>query len=99
MGDAASVLVPLGGMTMIIVIVLGIPMIRLMSKRLDARVAAPPMASDAIARLERIEHAIDAMSVEVERIAEGQRFTTKLLSERPGDRDAMPRAVSGGQGR
>jgi hypothetical protein len=34
------------------------------------------------ARLERMEQAIDAMAVETERISEGQRFTTKLLSER-----------------
>lgn len=33
-------------------------------------------------RLTRIEQAIDAMAVEVERISEGQRFTTKLLAER-----------------
>jgi hypothetical protein len=33
-------------------------------------------------RLERIEHAIDAMAVEVERISEGQRFVTKLLADR-----------------
>ena len=34
------------------------------------------------ARLERMEQAIDSIAVEVERISEGQRFTTKLLSER-----------------
>lgn len=33
-------------------------------------------------RLSHIEQGIDAMAVEVERISEGQRFTTKLLSER-----------------
>ncbi len=33
-------------------------------------------------RLSRMEQAIDAMAVEMERISEGQRFTTKLLSER-----------------
>jgi hypothetical protein len=33
-------------------------------------------------RLARIEQAVDAIAVEVERISEGQRFTTKLLSER-----------------
>ena len=33
-------------------------------------------------RLTRIEQSIDAMAVEVERISEGQRFATKLLSER-----------------
>jgi hypothetical protein len=30
----------------------------------------------------RIEQAVDAIAVEVERISEGQRFTTRLLSER-----------------
>ena len=33
-------------------------------------------------RLERIEQAVDSIAIEVERISEGQRFTTKLLSER-----------------
>ena len=33
-------------------------------------------------RLARIEQAVDAMAIEVERISEGQRFTTKLLAER-----------------
>jgi hypothetical protein len=33
-------------------------------------------------RMERMEQAIDAMAVEIERIAESQRFTTRLLSER-----------------
>lgn|SRR5512135_2483728 len=40
---------------------------------------------DAIAdRLGRLETAVDATALEVERIAEGQRFTTKLLAERSG---------------
>jgi hypothetical protein len=33
-------------------------------------------------RLERIEQAIDSIALEVERISEAQRFTTKLLAER-----------------
>ncbi len=37
-------------------------------------------------RLQRMEQGIDAMAVEIERISEGQRFTTRLLSERTGDR-------------
>ena len=58
-----------------------------------ARTKAPPrMDSPVEERLERIEQAIDAMAVEVERISEGQRFTTKLLSERAtgGTGDASP---------
>jgi len=34
-------------------------------------------------RLSRMEAAIETVAVEVERISEGQRFTTRLLSERP----------------
>jgi len=42
-------------------------------------------------RLDRIEQSIEAMATEVERIAEGQRFTTKLLSE---VRTSAPAALS-----
>jgi hypothetical protein len=38
------------------------------------------------ARLERMEQAIDAMATEVERVAEGQRFTSRLLAERQVER-------------
>ena len=38
-------------------------------------------------RITQIEHALEAIAVEVERIAEGQRFTAKLLAERI-ERDA-----------
>lgn len=38
-------------------------------------------ATEANARLSRLEHAVDAIAVEVERISEGQRFTTRLLSD------------------
>jgi hypothetical protein len=34
-------------------------------------------------RLDRLEQAVDAIAIEVERISEGQRFVTKVLSERP----------------
>jgi hypothetical protein len=33
-------------------------------------------------RMRRLEQAIDAIAVELERIGEGQRFVTKLLAER-----------------
>ena len=40
---------------------------------------------------ERLEEAMEAIAIEVERISEGQRFTTKLLAER---RDAVPEIES-----
>jgi len=41
------------------------------------------LPADLTQRLSRMEAGIDATAVEVERISEGQRFTTRLLSERP----------------
>jgi len=43
------------------------------------------------ARLARIEQAVDAIALEVERISEGQRFTTRLLSEH---NQMLPKASS-----
>ena len=49
------------------------------------------------ARLERIEQAVDAVALEMERIGEGQRFVTKLLAERPtpiSDAQSLQRGAS-----
>ena len=39
-------------------------------------------------RLSRMEQAIDAMATEVERVSEGQRFTSRLLAERQVERQS-----------
>jgi predicted transposase YdaD len=41
-------------------------------------------------RLEQLQQSVDAIAVEVERIAEAQRFSAKLLAER-GDPSNLPR--------
>ena len=66
----------------IVILGLGVPIVRLMSRRLERGDASPASLAGIEQRLARIESAIDTMAVEVERISEGQRFTTKLLSER-----------------
>jgi hypothetical protein len=43
----------------------------------------------------KLDNAVDAMAVEVERISEGQRFVTKLLAER-GTTPALPDAARAG---
>ena len=43
---------------------------------------APGMRVESGERLERIEQGMDAIAIEVERVSEGQRFVTRLLSER-----------------
>ena len=37
-------------------------------------------------RLDRIEQGVEAVAVEVERLGEAQRYTTRLLGERPAER-------------
>ena len=46
----------------------------------------PPDVTKLDERLERMELAIDAMAMEVERVAENQRFTSKLLADRQVER-------------
>jgi len=69
---------------MIAVIVIGWPLARAFARRMDRRSLAPQMPADFEARLQRIENIVESTAIEVERISEGQRFTTKLLSERGG---------------
>jgi len=52
--------------------------------------AAPPSAD----RFERLEQAVESIALEVERISEGQRFTTRLLSERHAQEPLAARAAA-----
>lgn len=76
-----EILVPFGGMAMVVAIVVGRPLVSAWAKKLENESKRPAVAPDVVARLERMEQNIDAIAVEVERISEGQRFTTKLLAE------------------
>jgi len=68
----------------IVITILGVPLVRVLARRLDRR--DPTTSGPALAKIEerlgRLEVGIDAIAVEVERISEGQRFTTKLLAEK-----------------
>jgi len=53
---------------------------------------AAPVDPELRARLERMEQAIESIAVETERLSEGQRFTTRLLTEQSDrERKALPR--------
>jgi len=50
--------------------------------RRSSRPAPPPAVfTETAQRLERLEASVDAIAIEIERVSEGQRFVTKLLSE------------------
>ena len=82
-----AVIISVAFFVMCAVIAVGLPIARAFSRRMDRRNASAPTAdTETRARLERIEQAVDAIAVEVERISEGQRFTTKII----GDLRALP---------
>lgn len=53
---------------------------RLMWRR-SVKPTMPPGWYDAAQRLERLEQAVDTVAVEVERVSEGQRFMTKIMTQ------------------
>jgi hypothetical protein len=50
-------------------------------RQLRRPMPAPELSRDATERLGRIENAVESISIEVERISEGQRFVTKLMND------------------
>jgi hypothetical protein len=83
-----EIAVPLGAFATAIICAIGIPLARAYARRMDADSRNPRIPSEVSDRLARIEQALEAVAIEVERISEGQRFTTKLLSEGRGAGDA-----------
>jgi hypothetical protein len=74
------------------VIIIGLPLARAFARRMDRKSGGTAqIPTEVTAQLGHLSQAVDAIAVEVERISEGQRFTTRLLSEQRGAaRDALP---------
>ena len=70
-------------------IIVGLPLARAFARRMDRR-GETASASEVTPRLDRIEQAIEAIAIEVERVSEGQRYTTKAISELRGLPAANP---------
>ena len=95
--EMAAVFVPLGFFAMVVAIVIGRPMVKAIAAKAAAEAKQPQIPGEVMNRLERMEQAIDSIAVEVERISEGQRFTTKLLSE-VHDKPSLPSRSSSSAG-
>lgn len=72
------------GMSLGIIMIVAIPLSIAYARRIWRGKPGPaPMPLDQISpRFNRLEQAVDAIAIEVERIAEGQRFVTKIMAER-----------------
>jgi len=66
--------------TVVVLFPLALGAARMMWKRSN-RPQLPPAFHETAQRIERLEQSVDTIAVEIERISEGQRFVTKLLSE------------------
>ncbi len=77
-------------------IIIGLPIARAFARRMDRKGGTAQIPSEVSAHLAHLNQAVDAIAVEVERISEGQRFTTRLLSEQ---RDAAHQTLPSGSGR
>ena len=71
------------------IIAIGVPIARAYARRIESKPSAA-IPADVSARLERIEQAVDAIAIEMERVSEGQRFTTKLLADRTPTPGSLP---------
>lgn len=74
----------------LVIMVLGFPVVRLITRWLEPRPVPPRELSAINGRLERIETAVDSIAVEVERISEAQRFSARLQSEQQSPRLSVP---------
>ena len=64
-------------------VIIGLPLMRAIARRID-RGAPPPavIPNELRQQLQQLSSSVDAIAIEVERISEGQRFTTKMLAEK-----------------
>lgn len=74
------------------------PIFKAIGKRMESRhIPVDPSRGELVERMERMEQAVDAIAVQVERIAEGQRFTTKLLSDKVAGARALAPSETGSE--
>ena len=83
--------ISIGFFVMVAAIIIGLPLARAFARRMDRRGSAPQIPNDLTAQLNQLTQAVDAIALEVERISEGQRFTTRLLTEREPHQHTLPR--------
>jgi len=79
------------GISIVSIVFVGFPLAIAMARNLwrrSSRHVPPAATAESNQRMERLEQAVDAIAIEIERVSEGQRFMTRLLTE--GGSPALP---------
>ena len=64
-------------------VIIGLPIMRAIARRIERGAPQPAqIPNDVRQQLQQLSASVEAIAIEVERISEGQRFTTKVLSEK-----------------
>jgi hypothetical protein len=72
---------------------MAIAVARLIWRRASTPPPPPAVSDDVARRLVEMQQTMETMALEIERISEGQRFVTRLMSEQPAG--ALPRGSRG----
>lgn len=83
------------GMSFALAIAVAFPLAIAYARRIWRGKPSANAPADSVApRLDRLEQAVDAIAIEIERVAEGQRFVTRVLAERPAAGQAQPQPAA-----
>jgi len=75
--------VAMGFFVTLATIIIGFPIARAIGRKIDRGSTRPQQLSpDVRQELQQLSASVEAIAIEVERISEGQRFTTRLLTEK-----------------
>ena len=76
------------------VMIIGYPIAKAIARRIDRTGETTKVPVAVTAQLAQLNQAVESIAIEVERISEGQRFTTRLLSEQHQLPAPPPRNIS-----
>jgi len=72
---------------MLAAVIIGLPLMRAIARRIERGTPKVAMPAEMQSQIQHLMQSVDAISIEVERISEGQRFATRMLADRKPNAD------------
>ena len=67
---------------MLAAVIIGLPLMRAIARRIERGTPTVAMPPEVQSQIHHLIQSVDTISIEIERISEGQRFATKMLADR-----------------